>query len=58
MTGNHKDGNNAKRSRLGVAKTKIFHAGKGGELIGITLLTNMVDGKESAAPYGLAVVQP
>lgn len=43
---------------LGVAVIKVLHAGKGGELIGITLLTNMVEGNETADPHGLAVVHP
>ena len=58
LTGNHKDVNNAKGSTPGVAVIKVLHAGKGGELIGITRLTNMVEGKEAADPHGLAVVQP
>jgi hypothetical protein len=58
LTGNHKDVNNAKGSTPGVAVIKVLHAGKGGELIGITRLTNMVEGKETADPHGLAVVQP
>lgn len=58
LTGNHKDVNNAKGSTPGVAVIKVLHAGKGGELIGITRLTNMVDGKETADPHGLAVVHP
>jgi hypothetical protein len=58
LTGNHKDVHNAKGSTPGVAVIKVLHAGKGGELIGITRLTNMVDGKETADPHGLAVVHP
>ncbi len=38
--------------------TKNFHAGKGGNELGSTRLTNMVDGKEAADPHGLAVVHP
>lgn len=38
--------------------TIILHAGKGGELLGITRRTNIVDGKEVTDPHGLAVVHP
>jgi hypothetical protein len=58
LTGNHKDVNNAKGSTPGLAIIKVLHAGKGGELIGLTRLTSMVDGKETADPHGLAVVHP
>lgn len=37
---------------------KVLHAGKGGELIGITPLINIGEGSETADPHGLAVVQP
>ncbi len=37
---------------------KVLYAGKGGELIGSTRLTNMVEGNEKADPHGLAVVHP
>jgi hypothetical protein len=58
LTGNHKDVNNAKGSTPGVAVIKVLDGGKSGELVGITRLTNMVDGKETADPHGLAVVHP
>jgi hypothetical protein len=58
LTGNHKDVHNAKGSTPGVAVIKVLDGGKSGELLGITRLTNMVDGKETADPHGIAVVHP
>ena len=58
LTGNNKNVNNAKGSTPGLAVIKVLHAGKGGEVIGITRITHMVDGKETADPHGLAVVHP
>ncbi len=58
LTGNAKDVNNAKGSTPGLAVIKVLQAGKGGEVIGISRLTNMVDGQETADPHGLAVVHP
>ncbi len=57
LTGNHKDVNNAKGSTPGVAVLKVMHGGKGGEVVGIAPVSNMVEGKETADPHGLAVVK-
>lgn len=56
LTGNHKDFDNAKGSTPGVAVIKVLDGGKTGELVGISRLTNMVNGKETADPHGIAVV--
>lgn len=56
LTGNHKDVDNAKGSTPGVAVIKVLDGGKRGKLMGITRLTNMVEGQETADPHGLAVV--
>lgn len=58
LTGNHKDVHNAKGSTPGVAVIRVLDGGKSGEVVGMTRLTNMVEGKETADPHGLAVVQP
>jgi hypothetical protein len=56
LTGNDKEVNNAKGSTPGVAVIKVLEGGKNGEFIGITRITNMVEGQETADPHGLAVV--
>lgn len=56
LTGNHKDVNNAKGSTPGVAVLRVSNGGKSGEMVGIAPLSNMVDGKETADPHGIAVV--
>jgi hypothetical protein len=56
LTGNHKDFDNAKGSTPGVAVIKVLDGGKSGELAGISRITNMVNGKETADPHGIAVV--
>jgi hypothetical protein len=37
---------------------RVLDGGESGEVVGITRITNMVEGKETADPHGLAVVYP
>ena len=55
LTGNDKNANNAKGSTPGVGVIKVTNGGKGGELVGIVVITNMKDGKETADSHGIAV---
>ncbi len=56
MTRNHKVVHNVQISLSRVSGIKVLDDGKSGELLGITRLTNMVDGKRTADLQGLAVV--
>lgn len=55
LSGNVKDVNNAKGSTPGVGVIKVTNGGKGGEFIGISRITNMKEGKETADTHGIAV---
>lgn len=55
LTGNDKTVNNAKGSTPGVGVIQVTKGGKGGEFIGLSRITNMKDGKETADTHGLAV---
>ncbi len=55
LTGNDKAVNNAVGSTPGVGVVKVTGGGKGGELVGVTRVSNMKDGKETADPHGIAV---
>ena len=56
LTGNNKEVNNAQGSTPGVMVLKVMDEGKSGELVGIAPITNKFDGKETADPHGIAVV--
>ncbi len=58
LTGNHQDVNNAVGSTPGIGVIKVRDDGKGGEFMGVSRITNMKDGRETADPHGLAVRSP
>jgi hypothetical protein len=55
LSGNVKDVNNAKGSTPGVGVIRVTNGGKGGEVVGISRITNMKEGKETADTHGIAV---
>jgi hypothetical protein len=55
LTGNAKEMNNAQGSTPGVGVIKVTEDGKSGQFVGVSRLTNLKEGKETADPHGLAV---
>ncbi len=55
LTGNDKSVNNAVGSTPGAGVITVVESGKSGEFVGIALVTNMKEGKETADPHGIAV---
>ncbi|RMH37116.1 MAG: hypothetical protein D6690_04010 [Nitrospirae bacterium] len=55
LTGNHPKVDNARGATPGMMVIKVLRNGKGGEVVGITRVSNMRGGKETADPHGIAV---
>lgn len=55
LTGNNKEVNNAKGSTPGILVIKVQNNGRGGKVVGVSGVSNMKNGKETADPHGIAV---
>ncbi len=55
LTGNNKSVNNAKGSTPGIMIIQVQNDGRSGKVVGISSVSNMKNGKETADPHGIAV---